>query len=200
FDRYTVRAWLDTRLAPKGYGYLIPFSDKEAHIVIAYPDYPENQERDVNDMWDAFYDRVCRDLDQDLKVVDHFEITGYSIGICKYPRIGNTFFTGNCFGAIMPFMGFGQFPAILTGVYAAHDLLGLGSYEKLTRPLRRSYQNSLALRRAHEQLDNPKLDLLVRSLNGYLGNRLFNVRNVDVLKLAGYLLRPWVTRFIAAVP
>ncbi|WP_243292708.1 NAD(P)-binding protein, partial [Bacillus sp. FJAT-47783] len=38
FDRYTVMVWLDHRFAPKGYGYLLPFSDKEANIVVAYPD------------------------------------------------------------------------------------------------------------------------------------------------------------------
>ncbi len=42
FDRYTVMAWLDYDIAPYGYCYLIPFSEKEANISLAIPDYPEN--------------------------------------------------------------------------------------------------------------------------------------------------------------
>jgi len=35
FERSTVRAWLNYELAPYGYGYLIPYSEKEANIVVA---------------------------------------------------------------------------------------------------------------------------------------------------------------------
>lgn len=192
FDRFTVASWLDNRLAPQGYGYLIPFSEKEATVVIGYPDYPQNTEQDINILWDRFYHRVCQDLNQTLKVTDRFEITRYIMGICKYPRIGNTFFVGNCFGTMMPFMGFGQFPSILSGIYAAQDLCGLGNYEQLTKHLRVSYRNSLVMRRSFEQLNNRKLDMVVKSLNGYWGKLLFNTKLVDPLKIASYLLRPWV--------
>lgn len=192
FDPYTVAAWLNHRLAPKGYGYLIPFSEKEANIVIAFPEYPENIRLDPHALWERFFQRVCEDLGVNLKITDNFEISGYIIGICPYPRIGNTFFTGNCFGSIMPFLGFGQFAAILTGVYAAHDLCGLGAYQKLTMPLRHSYENSLVLRRSMEKLSNPQMDMLVEKLNGPLGNMLFNSKHHDPLKLISRLLKPLV--------
>lgn len=191
FDPYAVASWLDNRVAPKGYGYLIPFSEKEANIVIAYPEDLENAVLDTDLLWKEFFRIVSNDLGQDLKITDNFEISGHIIGICKYPRIGNTYFTGNCFGSIMPFLGFGQFAAILTGIYAAHDLCGLGDYEQLTGSLRRSYENSLVLRRSMEKLTNSQLDLLVDTLNGPLGNRLFNSKHYDPLKLASRLLRPF---------
>lgn len=80
-------------------------------------------------------------------ITDCFTVEKYIIGLCNEPRLGNTFFTGNCFGTIMPFLGFGQFASILSGIYAAHDLSGQGSYEELTGPLRLSYRNSLVLRK-----------------------------------------------------
>jgi flavin-dependent dehydrogenase len=120
------------------------------------------------------------------------------MGICKYPRIGNTFFVGNCFGSMMPFLGFGQFPSILSGIYAAQDLCGLGKYEQLTKHLRVSYRNSLVMRRSFEQLNNRKLDILVKSLNGYWGNLLFNTKLVDPLKIASFLLRPWIYKSTSA--
>jgi len=189
FDRYTVRAWMDNRFAPKGYCYFIPMSKKEAHIVIAYPDYPENQSVDIKTRWERFYERACRDLKQDLRVTDRFSIRNYIIGQCKYPRLGNTFFVGNCFGTIMPFLGFGQFPSLLSGIYAAHDICGFDDYEKLTEPLRRSYKHSLVLRRNYERLNNSKMDILVRTLNGPLGEKLFNSR-FNLLRAGAYLLKP----------
>ena len=38
-------AWLNYKFAPQGYAYLIPFSEKEANIVMGYPDYPENKKK-----------------------------------------------------------------------------------------------------------------------------------------------------------
>ncbi|MFD1040397.1 hypothetical protein ACFQ3N_18635 [Virgibacillus byunsanensis] len=112
--------------------------------------------------------------------------------MCKEPRIGNTFFTGNCFGTIMPFLGFGQFDSILTGIYAAEDLSGNGSYPILTKSIRKSYERSLTLRRAMEKLSNNSYDLLVKQLNGPIGKRLFKPSRRDPLKIASYLIRPFL--------
>ena len=193
FDRYMAAAWLDHHIAPKGYGYFIPISDTEADLAIAYPDYPENTDQDIEALWQHFYQRACSVFQQDLEVIDGFQIENYIIGICKSPRIGNTFFTGNCFGAIMPFLGFGQLTALLTGIYAAYDLCSLGNYEKLTHSLKRSYEQSIILRKSMEQLNNSQYDLFVRALNGSFGHRLFHTKSISPLKVASYLLRPFVT-------
>lgn len=191
FDRYTVMAWLDYDFAPYGYGFVIPFSKKEATVSLAIPDY-HGANRSIGGYWKIFYEKVCRQLNQDLKITDHFQITGYPIGICRSGRVGNTFYVGNCFGTMMPFMGFGQYTALLSGVYAAYDLLGLGNYEELMKPLRQSYENSLVLRRAMEQLTNDGIDRIVRAMQGYWGEKLFRTKAVNPLKLASYLLRPYI--------
>jgi flavin-dependent dehydrogenase len=192
FDPYSVTTWLDYDMIPKGYGYIIPFSSHEASVAIAMPDLPDGNTRDTDSIWDAFFRRVCKDLGQELKVTDQFEVSGYSIGCCADSRIGNSFFVGNNFGSVMPFLGFGQFSSLLTGIYAAYDLCGKGSYEELTAPLRRSYSNSLVLRRSMESLSNEQLDRIVKAMNGYIGQKLFNTKTIDVLKHCSYLLRPYV--------
>jgi flavin-dependent dehydrogenase len=192
FDRYTIRTWLDNSLAPQGYGYLIPLSETEANIAISYPDYPENREKDLTTLWENFTRRVSRDLGQNLKLKDAFEITGYMIGISRYPRIGNTLFAGNCMTSIMPFLGFGQYSAIMSGIYAAQDLCGLGSYEELVKGLRQSYHNSLHLRRAMEKLDNAGFDRLAKGMNSKLAEKIFSYSKRDPLKFISYLLRPFV--------
>ncbi|MDF2936854.1 MAG: FAD-dependent dehydrogenase [Paenibacillaceae bacterium] len=192
FDLNKVYTWLNDAYCPKGYGYLIPMSNKEASLVIAYPDYPLNQNADIHALWDSFFPRVCSDLQQTLSVTDHFEINHYPIGISRNSRIGNTFFVGNNFGSIMPFLGFGQFTALATGVYAAWDMCGMGDYEKLTRPLRRSYDNSLVLRKAIEQIGNEQLDSIVKWLDTPIGHRLFTMKQINLLRASSYLLRPWL--------
>ncbi|KAI7273291.1 hypothetical protein KC345_g7027 [Hortaea werneckii] len=191
FDPYDVKAWLDYEIAPFGYGYLIPFSEKEANLVIAIPDLPEIN-TDIETLWDRYYLKVQAELEQVLPISDGFKITGYPIGLCHAGRIGNTFYVGNCFGAMMPFMGFGQHASWMTGIYAAHDLCGLGSYEELTKPIRQSYENSIVLRRTMEHLSNETLDIIIHNLSGYLGKKLFTSPSLNPLKLASYLLRPYI--------
>ncbi|BCG61612.1 NAD(P)/FAD-dependent oxidoreductase [Paenibacillus sp. URB8-2] len=192
FDLYTVMTWMDYDLGPYGYGYLIPFSEKEANIVVAIPDIPKNKNTSTDQLWEPFYTKVQSLLGQDLPITDQFQITQYPIGICQSARLGNTFYVGNCFGSMMPFMGFGQYTSLLTGVYAAYDLCGQGSYEELTQPLRQSYENSLVLRRAMEQLKNNDLDRIIHLLGGYWGKKLSQTKHIDLLKIAGYLLRPYL--------
>lgn len=192
FDRYEVKAWIDYDLAPYGYGYLIPYSEKEANVVVAIPDIPANQGVELQSLWEPYYQTVQKELGQALPITDQFSITHYPMGICRSARIGNTFYVGNCFGSMMPFMGFGQYVAILTGVFAAYDLCGIGNYEELTAPLRQSYENSLVLRRAMEQLDNQDLDRIIYMMQGKLGEKLFQTKRLNPLKLASYLLRPYV--------
>lgn len=190
FNRYSVGMWLNNSFAPQGYGYLLPYSEKEASITIGFPDYPDNQEKDLNVLWEKFYQRVCKDLNQNIKITDRFEITRYIIGISKYPRLGNTFFIGNCFGSIMPAFGFGQLPAILTGIYAAQDLAGKESYLNLVKPLQESYKNALVLRRILEQLDNNQLDKVISLLNTKIAQRILNSKKYDPLKVTTYFLQP----------
>lgn len=191
FDVQSVYTWLSDEYCPKGYGYLIPLSEQEACMAIAYPEYPEYEKLDIHKLWDAFLARVRKDLGQALPLTEEsFEINHYVIGLSRNPRIGNTFFVGNNFGSVMPFLGFGQFSSVVTGAFAARDLCGLGSYEELTLPLRKSYRNSMVLRRGMEQIGNDELDTIVKWLASPLGNKLFNAGRTDILKAASYLLRP----------
>lgn len=192
FDRYAVKVWLDYDYAPYGYGYLLPFSEKEANVVIGIPDIPANRGVELEKLWEPYFQRVQSELNQALRVTDEFQITHYPVGICDRGRVGNTFYVGNCFGSLMPFLGFGQYHALLTGVYAAYDLCGLGNYEELTGAFRQSYEHSLVLRRVMEQLDNVDLDRMVRALSGTLGNKLFFAKRINPLKVASYLMRPYV--------
>ncbi|HBF38264.1 MAG TPA: dehydrogenase [Firmicutes bacterium] len=194
FNRYTIRVWMNNRIIPDGYGYLVPVSEKEANIVIWYPKYPRQPDLNYQALLENFLQTVSAELQQNFTILEHFEINDYQIGICQNPRIGNTYFTGNCFGSITPYLGFGQFVAILTGIYAALDICGTHQYSNLTKPLRQNYENSLVLRKAWERFDNRQFDRMVNFFGSPLGNKLFTSGHFDVVKLASYLARPWIRK------
>lgn len=186
----TPAAWLNYTFAPQGYAYLIPFSDREANIVIGYPDYPVNKEKSPQDYWNLFYQQACGDTDQNLRITDTFEVSGYILGICYKAKLDNIYFTGNNFGSNMPALGFGQFEAVLTGIFAAYDILGLGHYEELVKELRNSYKNSLIIRKTLEGLDNRKLDTIVKYLDYSLVDKAFDTTtNIDFLSILSKVLK-----------
>lgn len=185
-------SWYNNEFAPKGYAYLMPYTEKEANISIAYPSYPDTTIEEINDLWDRFYTCAKRDVKQTLNITDKYEVKRYILGTCGKAKINNTYFTGNCFGSIMPAYGLGQFVAIFTGIYAALDICGKGDYEELTEPLKKSYESSLVLRKAMEKLDNSKLDLFVKAIDNSIASKMFgDGTEFDFFKAAGKMLKPF---------
>lgn len=188
--------WFSDEFAPLGYAYLIPYSKREANITIAYPDYKANQNRDLHEMWDLFYHRVEKDLGQKIKITDGFQVKKYMIGRCKKPKIDNTYFTGNCFGAISPAFGFGQFASILTGIYAAIDICGEGNYEKLVKRIYTNYENSLVLRKTINHCDDDIRDRALKVLNTGIVKQITEYlcgtkSRFEALKWLSNVLRIW---------
>ncbi|MGI6169619.1 MAG: FAD-binding protein [Christensenellales bacterium] len=194
FQADTPHVWFNCDVMPKGYGWVIPYSDQEANVVMFSPDYPRNIKQDRNEMWNQFYELVTHDLNQQFRITDRFEFKHYIVGICNQPKLENTYFTGNCFGAVSPGFGFGQFISILTGVYSAYDICGLGDYAKLSKPLRTNYENSLILRRFLENMKDDNFDFIAKNVNIKLISRFVNAvcdsdSRMDLLKHATPLMK-----------
>ena len=193
FEVDTPHVWFHREILPQGYGWLIPYSQNEANLVFVCPDYPESMNTDIDHRWDLFYNLAMDDLDRNLKITDRFQVRKYMLGRCGQSKVDNTYFTGNCFGALSPGLGFGQFTSVLTGVYAALDICGRGDYEQLTKPLFENYENSLTVRRYLESLDDQDFDHLVGSTN---------IKLVDSLvtkifsKESGFDLLKWASPFL----
>ncbi|MBZ4644659.1 MAG: hypothetical protein JG777_148 [Clostridia bacterium] len=180
FDPNTVIAWLNNNFAPQGYAYLIPFNQKEANVVIAYPNYEHNKKYYIDRLWD----NLLNSFNFRFRIIDQFQITDYQLGIAKKCKIDNIFFVGNCFGTTMPFLGFGQTGTILSGIYAGMDICGKSKYEREIKKLRNSYFDSLALRREMEKFNNNDYDRLVKLFNTKLGKKVFINKKVNFLKYA----------------
>ncbi|GGD14306.1 NAD(P)-binding protein [Pontibacillus salipaludis] len=194
FVRNEVHTWFNNDFAPKGMGYLIPHSNTQATLVIVYPQYKEEWLLKRDEFWDKMVKEASCTLNQEIMIEKEFTIDDYMIGKCRYPRIGNTFFVGNCFGAITPFLGFGQTGSLLTGIYAAQDICGLGDYETLCKPLLKDYDDSLVLRRGIERLSNHQLDLVTKSLHNSMIRKVVTQPNMGVLKGLSHMLKPFISK------
>ncbi|PTX51941.1 flavin-dependent dehydrogenase [Melghirimyces profundicolus] len=174
FDPHTVYIWLDERIAPRGYGYVLPMSREEISAVIAYPEYP-GAENEAQTHWRLFEEKLADEFPS-LRLSDSFHINHCKTGIAPSPRIGNTLMAGNCLYALMPSTGFGQFAALLSGIYAAQALAGKADYRTLCEDLYRIYKKSLILRRSLETMNNHQMDRFVSIMAGPVGHHLLNSR------------------------
>ncbi|MCA0984989.1 NAD(P)-binding protein [Halobacillus yeomjeoni] len=191
FKRNEIHTWFNEDFSPKGMAYLLPHSESEATLILVYPQYPEQMVYDKEQLWNDCFAFVQKTLNQKLVMQSEYSLQDFKVGKSAYPRIGNTFFTGNCLGCISPFIGFGEFTALLTGIYAAEDICGLKSYEKQTKAIYQKYHDSLTLRRAIERLDNEQLDRIVKSLHIELLGKALTSSNLEPLKWLSRLIHPF---------
>lgn len=196
FDPEISHVWFDYNIMPKGYGWVIPYNTKEANLVLAYPDFPDNIKQDINYLWDEYYKIVSSYFMQNFRITDKFEITKYMVGLCNKPKIDNTYYVGNCFGAMSPGLGFGQYISILTGIYCAEDICGISDYNKSTESLMEQYKKSLELRRFLEGLSNEQLDFFIKNIDNVLIDKLIDKScstntSIDYLKILSPLMKLW---------
>ena len=95
-----------------------------------------------------------------------------------------------------PGLGFGQYASILTGIYAAHDICGLGNYNELTKPLFENYNHSIVFRRFLENLTDDEIDIQIKSLDNNIIDKLVSIAcsnssSIDFLQLSTPLMRLW---------
>lgn len=191
FNIQEVYMWLNDYYAPGGYAILIPFSQTEANMMIGFPIKNESI-RKIDELWNNFSKAIKKLIQQDIQITDSFEIDNYIMGHASNPRIGNSFFVGNCYGALMPFMGFGEVESIMTGIYAAHDLLGMGDYEELTKPILESYKESLILRQAMNKLTNHGYDRLIKILDTPFAKKMLHIEQLNMIRVVSTLIKPFL--------
>lgn len=179
FEPTTVKMWLNNNFAPQGYGYFLPIGNKLASIAIATP-------HDIVD-WETLWDKFLAQLNFDFRIKDTFQIDHYEIGRAKTQQFDNTYIIGHAGGFIMPFLGFGQFTSIESGILVAKALVKNKNYNKLTKNLRKDYKTSYKLRKIMAKMNNSQLDKLVKTLNNNTVKRMFLQRKINVAKILGWL-------------
>ena len=183
FEVGRIKIIIDHRFAPMGYTYMLPYNESSANLVIA----TSKNDADMDELKSRLLDHI----QYKGPITNEFQIRDYQIGRAESPRVGNTYFVGNCGGFIMPFLGFGQFASIMSGIHAARAIAVGADLEQELSHLHKSYGNSLDLRKLMENLNNKGYDMLVRFLGGRFGKRVLVTSTHNYLQTAAHITKPY---------
>lgn len=181
FDKNELFIWFNKDYSKRGYAYLTPFSEKKASVVLVVTDVDENE---VDYYWELFLTEECIKY----KITEEFKLehkSGY-----VYPlTVDNFIFTGNSAGAIDPFLGFGQFNSITTGVMAARSIVLGKDYEKLVWRFRENIIQMQEFRKFYDSLDNKGYDRIITAI-GLPGIKQIAYHSpFDVIKIGTALMK-----------
>ncbi len=182
FDLGVAKIWLDTGLSKNCMVYFAPFDTNEAsYCTVAIPSSPE----ELDKLWSRTVEKLK------FKPVPHteFKFEEFKVGRVSTRQIGNILLTGAAGGFVEPFMGFGQIPSLLSGVFAAEAILTGKDYNKLTAWHKKQYADCLTIRKYVNGMNNEGFDGLVSFLNLPMAGNLIANTNLPVLNLAARAIR-----------
>lgn len=177
FDLGVSKIWLNTNFSKNCMVYFAPFDANEgSYCTVAIPSSPEEL--------DTLWTRTIEGLNFEPVPQTEFKLEEYKMGRVSTRQIGKILLVGAAAGFVEPFMGFGQVPSILSGVYAAESIITGKDYNKMTAWFDKQYAYSLTIRNYINTLDNDGFDRLVSSLNLPMVSNLMANTNLPVLSMA----------------
>lgn len=110
------------------------------------------------------------------------------------PKVGNIYFVGNAVGALDPFLGFGQFNSIATGVLAARSMVKGSDFQKSIKDIVHRNIQMYEFRKIFNGLNNQSYDRIIRSIGLPGVKRLVYDTNINVIKHGANVLRLFCTK------
>ena len=176
FDLHTLKMWMDTRYSKKSYAYLCPMEKKRAFLGLVVNDVSVDEARDY---WKLFWEMEQHPYQQINEIV-----VEHNAGFVYPHQVGNLLFTGIAGGFLEPFLGFGLFPALKSGILAGRAIATGQSYEKLLIQQKQDMQHSLILRDLMNKADNKSFDRMM-SILSVPGVKQFTYNtNIDVIRFS----------------
>ncbi|HBT49058.1 MAG: Dehydrogenases (Flavoproteins) [Caldanaerobacter subterraneus] len=181
FEVNTLIMWINTLYTKSGYVYLMPYNEKRAVLAMVIP-YISKEE--LQYYWDTFLKVEKLDVD----IINMVDLT-HDSGNCFPHQYENLLFVGNAGGAIEPFLGFGTFNSILSGVIAAESILKGRDFEKEIKPLSEANIKMLEFRKALDLMDNDKLDKFIKVLTFPPIKKLIYHTNFNAIKYGATFMK-----------
>lgn len=177
FKEDTLLMWLDNELTRGVYIYCAPYSRHKA--VIAHVVQNIRQE-ELNDYWHRFLS--SRDILKKYDMVESWELP-HQAGFVTTNRVGKVYFVGAAGGGVEPFLGFGQFNAIVSGVMVARSIAQGADINLLLTDLRKKSRELNTLRPLLNTATNRDLDQLMAIMKTPGFRRLVYKTDIDIAKL-----------------
>lgn len=177
FEKHTLKMWLDNDLTKGVYIYCAPYSKSKAviaHVV-------QNIEpEELNDYWHRFL--RSRSILKDYDMQESWELP-HRVGFVTTNRIGKIYFAGVAGGGVEPFLGFGQFNAVISGVMTARSIAHSYDINLLLKDLRKKNQELYILRSFLNKAKNQDFDRLMTFMKiPGLRSAIYKT-DIDIIKL-----------------
>jgi digeranylgeranylglycerophospholipid reductase len=176
FEDDTLKMWLDNELTKGVYIYLAPYSKNKA-IIAHIVQNIEHQE--LNAYWHRFLE--SRNILKKYNMIEYWELPHHA-GSVTTNRVGKVFFIGAAGGGAEPFLGFGQFNAVVSGVMAARSIVQGNDVNLLLKDLKKKSNELSALRPLLNAASNRDFDLLLTFMKTPGLRSLVYKTNIDIIK------------------
>lgn len=193
FDDDTLQMWLDNELTKGVYIYSAPYGRHKAVIAHVIQNI---EHEELNHYWQRFLE--SRDILKKYDMLESWELP-HQAGFVTTNRIGKMYFAGSAGGGVEPFLGFGQFNAIYSGVMTARSIITGKDINILLKDLNKKYMELITLRYLLNKATNRDFDLLLNIMKtpGFRG--LVYKTNIDIVKLISMGFRPFRSKLTEAV-
>lgn len=177
FEDDTLQMWLDNELTNGVYIYAAPYSKNKAVIAHVVQNI---EHEELNAYWHRFLE--SRDILKKYDMLEFWELPHHT-GFVTTNRLGKIYFIGAAGGGAEPFLGFGQFNAVYSGVMAGRSIAqGTDINLLLTDLTKRSHELN-TLRPLLNAATNKDLDRLLTVMKTPGLRSLVYKTNIDIIKL-----------------
>ncbi|KUO77697.1 MAG: hypothetical protein APF77_13220 [Clostridia bacterium BRH_c25] len=177
FEEHTLQMWLDNELTNGVYIYSAPYSKNKAVIAHVVQNIEQNE---LNDYWHRFLE--SRDILKKYNMLEFWELPHHA-GIVTTNRVGKIYFAGAAGGGAEPFLGFGQFNAVVSGVMVGRSIAQGSDINVLMKAARKKSQELHTLRQLLNAATNQDFDRLLMIMKTPALRTLVYRTHIDIIKL-----------------
>lgn len=183
FDPEALLMWLNKDYCKNGYAYLAPFNKNKAALILITTDVDE---REIDHYWELFlnYENIGYSIAEEFKLQ-------HNAGFVYPLAVENMIMIGNAAGGLDPFLGFGHFNAIASGVCAARTIAKGISYEKQLKPIINRNKDMRQFRMLFNTMTNKGYDnlLMAMKLPGFRSIFYNSPVKINYVKIGGAAAR-----------
>ncbi|MHB8918106.1 MAG: NAD(P)-binding protein [Desulfocucumaceae bacterium] len=187
FEDDTLKMWLDSKLTKGVYIYSAPYSKQKAIIAQVVQNIEHGE---LNDYWHNFLE--SRNILRKYDMIESWELP-HQAGYVTTNRVGKLLFAGTAGGGVEPFLGFGQFNAVFTGVMAARSIVKGADINLLLKKLRKKSMELITFRHLMNQATNSDFDRLLAFMKTPGFRSLVYKTNLDIVKMLSIGLKPFIS-------
>lgn len=147
------------------------------------------EQQHLNDYWSRFLE--SRNILKKYDLLETWELPHHT-GFLTTHKVGKIYFCGAAGGGAEPFLGFGQFNAIYSGVMTARSITHGQDINKLMKFITDKSMQLATLRALINAATNEDFDTLLTAMKFPGFRSLIYKSNIDIIKLISLGAKPFV--------